>query len=178
MVGSQYVEGAVVRWEKLIVADPLEMCTRSYSECQNQSLNSAFFENAARNLRKARQQLQLLRTEKLPKSLEPVRAYLAKSLKSTLDLEEARYAALKTGSVEPLRKVTCQYCRCGDSEEDLIRKVWALDGAKRKEFTSTEWYNHVFKCFQQHDPGYPMADWNKFIKDFGILEKHESYGPE
>jgi len=122
--------------------------------------------------------LQSLRTERLPKSLEPVRAYLANSLKITLDLEEARYAALKTGSIEPLRKVTCQYCRCGDSEEDLFRKVLALGGVKRQEFTSAEWYNHVFNCFHQHDPGYPMSDWNKFIKDFGIREKHESYGPE
>lgn len=178
MVAAQHVAGTAVRWEKLIVALPLETCTPSYSECQNQSLNSAFFENAARNLKEARQQLQSLRSEKLPESLERVRAYLAESLKTTLDLQEARYAALKTGSIEPLRRVTCQYCRCGDSEEDLFRKVSALGGVKRKEFTFAEWYNHVFKCFRQHDQGYPLADWNKFIKDFGIREKHESYGPD
>ncbi len=56
--------------------------------------DEAFLQNAARNLQKGAEQLEELRKERVPSELEPVRAYLAESLRRSLGMQSG-YEYLK-----------------------------------------------------------------------------------
>jgi hypothetical protein len=48
----------------------------------------------------------------------------------------------------------------------------ALSAASFAKLDPFEWYNRVLTCERiTHPPGYPLAAWEKFLKDFGITER-------
>jgi hypothetical protein len=131
-----------------------------------------FLENAARNLRVGDGQVKRLRKVKLPSVLEPVRSYLLLRLKLSLEREKARYRYLKSGDLGPLRSLLCA-CSCGTPEEALLQQLKTTSDFDTKiGLTQHQWHNQALECERKlYPPGYPMAAWKQFIKDFGIAEQ-------
>jgi hypothetical protein len=84
--------------DKVFMAPGFELCLEKPAmHCSRGEdiPDAAFLQNAARNLQKGADQIEELRKKRLPSELEPVRAYLAESLRRSLRMESARYEYLK-----------------------------------------------------------------------------------
>jgi hypothetical protein len=155
---------------ELCVEEPAMHCTR------NEDVpDEAFLQNAARNLQKGAEELEELRKEPVPSELEPVRAYLAESLRRSLGMESARYEYLKSGNLEPMRHLLCDVCSCANETSLLQLLSTATDPRQKLAIARFQWHNEVLKCEREgHDPAYttryPVQAWERFIVDYRITE--------
>jgi len=163
---------------KIFMAPSLELCiTGSIVDCYDRNPevpDEAFLKNAARNLETGEEQIEMLREEKLPSVLEPVRAYLLLHLKLDLEREKARYDYLESGDLGPMKRILCSECSCGRSEEMLLEQLKSASDGKRKLELTKIWHNQALECIRKvHPPSYPIDAWNSFLRDFGIKEQRK-----
>jgi hypothetical protein len=160
---------------QILFAPPLEDCLEK--KCPNPDAtadipDAAFFRNAVYNLDKGRKQVQELRQARVPTALQPVKDYLLKGLERGVEMEAARYAYLKSGDLGPMRQIWCAACVCVKSEEDLLAQLRTATPAK-KNLLAGEWNNRVLAC-RNHPPIYPIDAWERFVKEYGLKERHRS----
>ena len=164
--------------DKVFMAPGLELCLEEPAmHCSRDEdvPDAAFLQNAARNLQKGADQIEELRKERLPSELEPVRAYLAESLRRSLRMESARYEYLKSGNLEPMRQLLCTVCTCANETNLLQLLGTATDPRQKLAIARFKWHNEVLRCEREgHDPAYstryPVPAWERFIVDYGITE--------
>lgn len=114
--------------DKVFLAPALELCIKRPGNPCNRNPDKPdelFLKNAALNLRDARDQLAKLRAEKIPRVLEPVRAYLLEHLQRSAERERTRYDYLQSGDPTPLRKLLCRECNCTAGDERLLERLRA-----------------------------------------------------
>ena len=162
--------------DKIFLAPWLELCGEiPPAKCEQYDPlvpNVAFMRNAAKNLKRGDSQVERLRKETLPAVLDPVRAYLLDYLKRSIEKQRYRYAYLKSGDAAPMRQLLCRECACGAPEETLFAQMKTVSDPKAKLELSMKWDQRVFECERQrHPPAYPLAAWERFLKDFGITER-------
>jgi hypothetical protein len=162
--------------DKVFLAPWLELCAAvppAGCEPYNPLVpNTAFLRNAAKNLKRGTDQVERLRKENLPAVLEPVRAYLLQYLKRSIEKQRYRYDYLNSGDAAPMRQLLCRQCACGASEESLLAQLKTVSDPKAKLELSKKWDQRVFECERKgHPPAYPLAAWERFLKDFGITEE-------
>jgi hypothetical protein len=162
--------------DKVFLAPWLELCTAvPPAKCAPYDPlipNAAFLRNAAKNLKRGDDQIDRLRRESLPAALEPVRAYLLQHLKRSVERQRYRYGYLKSGDAIPMGQLLCRECTCGASEESMLAQLKTVSDPKAKLELSTKWDQRLFECERKrHPPAYPLAAWERFLKDFGITER-------
>ncbi len=161
--------------DKVFLAPALELCdNEGRSPCtQNPEIaDEAFLKNAARNLQQGAEQVRLLRKEKLPAGLAPVRKYLLESLEHSLALQKARYEYLRSGNPAPLRRLLCQACACASEKELLALLATTRDPRKRFEMATFRWQNEVVQCRRKRHPtAYPVDAWRRFVNEYQITER-------
>jgi len=162
--------------DKVFLAPWLELCTAvPPAKCAPyDSLipNTAFLRNAAKNLKRGDNQIERLRRESLPAALEPVRAYLLQDLKRSIERQRYRYGYLKSGDPTPMGQLLCRECTCGAPEESMLAHLKTVSDPRAKLELSTKWDQRLLECERKgHPPAYPLAAWERFLKDFGITER-------
>ena len=158
--------------DKVILTPALEDCNPVGSHCGDQSVpNQAFLENAAINLRRGEQQLQTLRTERLPASLDPVQAYLVGYMRFYFDLQKARYEYLKTGSPLRMQEILNKECSSPKANQALKRALSHAPNKQQQLQLTLDWYTAVLRCHRNHSATYPVDAWNQFLSEFGITER-------
>lgn len=157
--------------EKTVMIPWLEVCNPGYDACDHPVLNAAFLRNAELNLQRGKQQLQKLKQMDIPKELWPIRDHFLVGMEFSLKQHGVRYHYLKSGDVEPLRKLLCEQCPCGKAEEELIRKLQNTKGTARLELSNRTWFNEIINC-RDGKLRYPLAAWQQFLKAYGIEEKY------
>jgi hypothetical protein len=156
-------------YDKVMLSPKLEDCQHGDPNCPPTTVTDAFLGNAEANLEKGRKQVRDLQSERLPKSLEPVRRFLLDNLKTTLRMEEARYEYIRTGGVVTLKAMADQYCTT--SQPGLIRKLEeAPDAEMRRELSLYEWYNAVWQCYRERSDKYPAEAWKQFVRENHVRE--------
>jgi hypothetical protein len=173
--GTKRPDGTV-DLDKVFLAPWLELCTAvPPATCEPYDPlvpSAAFLRNAAKSLKRGSGQVERLRQERLPAVLEPVRVYLLQYLGRSVERQRYRYDYLNSGDVVPMRKLLCRECACGASEESLLAQLKSVSGLKAKLELSTKWDQRMFECERKrHPPAYPVAAWERFLKDFGITEE-------
>jgi hypothetical protein len=154
-------------WLELCVDLPLARCERD-----PRVPDAAFMQNAARNLQRGDEQVDALLHMRLPGVLAPVRAYLLEHLLLSVERERYRYEYLKSGDIGPMRKLLCRECECGTPEESLLAMLQTSKDPELKLEVSVRWTQALFQCeLKTHPFGYPITAWERFLKDFGILER-------
>lgn len=160
-IGNQY--------DKVMLSPQLEDCPHGHPNCPPTIVNDAFLRNAEANLEKARNQVQTLKRERIPESLEPIRRFLLDNLTTTLRMEEARYEYIRTGAVAPVRAMLDQYCTA--SQPELIRKLQeAPDGETRRELSQHDWHNAAWQCYRARSGKYPGEAWKQFVREYHVRE--------
>lgn len=161
--------------DKIFLAPDLELCIeRPGNPCNRDPANpdELFLKNAAHNLDAAQDQLSKLRAEKIPRVLEPVRAYLLEHLQLSAEREKVRYDYLKSGDPGPLQRLLCRECDCTAGDESLLARLKTEQNPrKRLEVSRFDWGNRVVECEgRRHPASYPMEAWEWFVRQFGIRE--------
>ena len=157
--------------EKTVMIPWLEVCNPGYAACDHPILNAAFLRNAEVNLQRGKQQIEKLKQMDIPKELWPIRDHFLVGMEFSLNQHGVRYHYLKSGDVEPMRKLLCEQCPCGKPEEELIRKLKNTKGTARLELSNRTWFNEIIHC---RDPKlrYLLEAWQQFLKKYGIEEKY------
>jgi hypothetical protein len=154
--------------DKSMLSPVLEDCQHGEPNCPPTMVNEAFLSNAEANLGKGREQVQDLKRERLPESLEPVRHFLLDDLTTALHMEEARYEYIRTGEVAPLKAMLDQYCTT--SQQGLIQRLeHAADMETRRELSVYEWHNAAWKCYVPSRK-YPAEAWKQFVRQYHVRE--------
>jgi hypothetical protein len=167
--GTYVVDKTFIAWLEFCPAAPPWNCEPYDPKVPD----AAFMRNAARSLQRADDQVDRLLHEALPTVLEPVRAYLLEHLLLSVERERYRYEYLKSGDIGPMRQLLCRECACGAPEETLLAQLQTTADPKlRLDLSRFSWYNQILECERKtHPPAYPLAAWERFLKDFGITER-------
>lgn len=167
--------------DKRFIVPALEDCSHIAKEhCGDQPISDdAFLANAASNLERGRVQIEELRKESIPSVLEPIKSYLLEGMEFYWGLGKARYAYIKTGGVEQLRKTLCEQCPCDKTSEGLLSKlkVSSPEPMRVRLRLTNDWYNRTHRCHDQKIK-YPMSAWDSFKREFGIKEDLRHTSPE
>jgi hypothetical protein len=71
-----------------------------------------------------------------------------------------------------LRKLLCEQCSCGKSEEGVINNLKNASSGAAKPDRTNDWQNEVLKCRTSKASQYPFEAWKRFVSQFGIQEKY------
>ena len=161
--------------DKVILVPALEDCNPVGSHCEDKSVpDQAFLQNATINLRRGERQLQMLRSERLPATLQPVQAYLIGYMQFFLDLQKARYEYLKTGNPLQLQEILGKECSSSNANKtnQALNRALSLSSTKQQKLQLTlDWHTAVLRCHRNNNPKYPVEAWNRFLSEFGITER-------
>jgi hypothetical protein len=158
--------------DKVLMAPDLQSCIQEPCRRKTDLPDDAFLEYAATNLREGERQVEVLRQEDVPAELQPVKMYLLSTLERSLEKERAVYEYLKSGKPAQARRILCQACGCGAEEESLLSELaHTSDPAKKLTLVRLKWQNTVLQCERRgHRAIYPIAAWERFVKDYSISE--------
>jgi hypothetical protein len=77
-----------------------------------------------------------------------------------------------------MRQVLCAVCSCGNpnsQDEELLAQLQTITDPKKKmDLAWYEWGNRVITCERARKlPLYPMDAWGRFVKEYGLKERHK-----
>jgi hypothetical protein len=162
--------------DRFLAPPDVNLCNEfdpAYKNCKaNRPGSPTFFRNAAVNITKGREQESRLARMWVPNELLEVKRYLLATLQLYLSVERAELAYLKTGNAGILAPVTEKLCG-RDPDPALLSKLGGT-GSQDEKFhvAHYEWHNLVNQCILARKGRYPIADWKKFVSDYGITERH------
>lgn len=145
----------------------------AYKNCANNRPGSrTFFQNAAANIAKGKEQESRLARMQVPNQLRRVKQYLLTTLTLYESTEQAELAYLRTWDPGILISETDKLCG-SDPNPALLRQLGGSGSHDEKfHLVDDDWQNLANQCILGKKGRYPIADWKKFLSDYGITEHY------
>jgi hypothetical protein len=161
-------------WTSLAVAPRLERCVAgesAYLACTRASDSPRFLWNARVNLDAGAATLRRLGELRAPAELEPVLAWLRRSLAFSLWLEETKLEFYRSRDVTVLarRYENAEPARgCAPALAAVDR---ALSRQAQDDLVALDWHNCVNDLGRRDIAGYPLPAWRRFLAAWDITER-------
>jgi len=162
-------------WQSQAVAPRLELCVAgdpAYLECGARTPEAPnFLWNARVNLDSAARAVKALREARHPAELEPVVAWLSRSLAFSLWLEETRLDYYRTWNPAALRRRYEDVDAAAVCRGPLAALAAAATPAARHHLAAHDWHNCVNDAYRRRLGDYPLDAWERFLRANGITER-------
>jgi hypothetical protein len=161
-------------WESLAVAPRLERCVPgdpAYLECTRASDSPRFLWNARANLDAGVATLRQLSDLRAPAELDPVIAWLRRSLAFSLWLEETKLDFYRSRDARVLVR-GYEGSEPGRACAPAVAAVGrAASRQAQDDVVALEWHNCVNGLVRRGLGEYPVAAWQRFLATWGVKER-------
>jgi hypothetical protein len=144
----------------------------AYLDCEARTpVSPAFFWNARANLTKGLRTMAALDALRYPHELDPVVAYLKRSLAFSLWLEETRLAYYESWNEAVLARSYAGVQPALECAAALRAVATATSPEDKHHRVAQDWHNCVNSAVRRDLGSYPAPAWQAFLVAYGIRER-------